>query len=86
MSDISAELQARCRAFVQREFERVGDSQPIAIDGNIVAAINKYRDETVNRGSLRADLCLVSMSSRLLRRFSRRFSGFTRIKRSVDND
>jgi DNA-binding NtrC family response regulator len=50
-----------CRAFVQREFERVGDSQPLAIDGNIVAAINKDRDETVNRGSLRADLCLVSM-------------------------
>ncbi len=44
------------RVLQQREFIRVGSTQPIAVDVRILAATNKEPEECVKRGTLREDL------------------------------
>ncbi|MGH7853950.1 MAG: sigma-54-dependent transcriptional regulator [Candidatus Binatia bacterium] len=57
VGDISAELQTKLLRFLQeREFERVGGTQPIRVDIKIIAATNKNLEEAVKRGSFREDL------------------------------
>ena len=57
VGDISSELQTKLLRFLQeREFERVGGTQPIRVDIKIIAATNKNLEEAVNRGAFRDDL------------------------------
>jgi len=57
VGDVSAELQTKLLRFLQeREFERVGGTQPIQVDVRIIAATNKNIEEAVQRGSFREDL------------------------------
>ena len=57
VGDISAELQTKLLRFLQeREFERVGGTQPIRVDIKIVAATNKNLEDAIKRGSFREDL------------------------------
>jgi DNA-binding NtrC family response regulator len=57
VGDISAELQTKLLRFLQeREFERVGGTQPIRVDIKIIAATNKNLEAAVEQGSFREDL------------------------------
>ena len=57
VGDISAELQSKLLRFLQeREFERVGGTQPIRVDIKIIAATNSNLEEAVKRGAFREDL------------------------------
>ena len=57
VSDLSAATQAKLlRVLQEREFTRVGGSQPIKVDVRIIAATNKQLDEMVRRGEFRDDL------------------------------
>jgi DNA-binding NtrC family response regulator len=57
VGDISQELQTKLLRFLQeREFERVGGTQAIAVDVRIIAATNRDLEETIKRGSFRKDL------------------------------
>ena len=57
VGDISAELQTKLLRFLQeREFERVGGTQPIRVDIKIIAATNSNLEEAVKRGAFREDL------------------------------
>jgi DNA-binding NtrC family response regulator len=57
VGDISPELQTKLLRFIQeREFERVGGTQPIRVDIKIIAATNKNLEDAVKRGSFREDL------------------------------
>jgi DNA-binding NtrC family response regulator len=57
VGDVSPELQTKLLRFLQeREFERVGGTQPIGVDIRIIAATNKDLEEAVKRGSFREDL------------------------------
>jgi DNA-binding NtrC family response regulator len=57
VGDISLELQTKLLRFLQeREFERVGGTQPIRVDIRIIAATNKNLEEAIQRGSFREDL------------------------------
>jgi DNA-binding NtrC family response regulator len=57
VGDISPELQTKLLRFLQeREFERVGGTQPIRVDIKIIAATNKNLEEAVQRGAFREDL------------------------------
>ena len=57
IGDISPELQSKLLRFLQeREFERVGGTQPIRVDIKIIAATNKNLDDAVKRGAFRDDL------------------------------
>jgi Nif-specific regulatory protein len=57
VGDISAELQTKLLRFLQeREFERVGGTQPIRVDIKIIAATNKNLEAAVKQGSFREDL------------------------------
>jgi len=57
IGDISPELQSKLLRFLQeREFERVGGTQPIRVDIKIIAATNKNLEDAVKRGSFRDDL------------------------------
>ena len=57
VGDISPELQTKLLRFLQeREFERVGGTQPIRVDIKIIAATNKNLEEAVKRGAFREDL------------------------------
>jgi DNA-binding NtrC family response regulator len=57
VGDISAELQTKLLRFLQeREFDRVGGTQPIAVDVKIIAATNKTLEEAVKQGAFREDL------------------------------
>jgi DNA-binding NtrC family response regulator len=57
VGDISPELQSKLLRFIQeREFERVGGTQPIQVDIKIIAATNKNLEDAVKRGSFRDDL------------------------------
>jgi len=57
IGDISADLQTKLLRFLQeREFERVGGTQPIRVDIKIIAATNKNLEDAIKRGSFREDL------------------------------
>lgn len=54
---MSASLQAKLlRALQEREFERIGGSQPIRVDVRVIAATNSDLDQMVDDGTFRKDL------------------------------
>jgi len=57
VGDISAELQTKLLRFLQeREFERVGGTQPIRVDVRIIAATNRDLSMAIKEGRFREDL------------------------------
>jgi formate hydrogenlyase transcriptional activator len=57
IGDIPAETQiALLRVLQEREFERVGGSQPISVDVRVVAATNRDLKAAVDAGTFRLDL------------------------------
>lgn len=57
IGDLSAVTQAKLlRVIQEREFTRIGGTQPIKVDVRIVAATNKNLDELVRKGQFREDL------------------------------
>jgi transcriptional regulator with PAS, ATPase and Fis domain len=57
VGDISAELQTKLLRFLQeREFERVGGTQPIYVDVRVIAATNRDLSSAIKEGRFRADL------------------------------
>ena len=57
IGELPLALQAKLlRVLQEREFERVGGTQPVKVDVRLVAATNKDLEEAVKNGSFRADL------------------------------
>jgi len=57
IGELSPELQVKLlRVIQERKFERVGGSEPIAVDIRILAATNRNLDEAVAAGTFREDL------------------------------
>jgi DNA-binding NtrC family response regulator len=57
VGDISAELQTKLLRFLQeREFERVGGTQPIPVDVRVIAATNRELSSAIEAGRFREDL------------------------------
>jgi two-component system, NtrC family, response regulator AtoC len=57
VGDISAELQTKLLRFLQeREFERVGGTQPIRVDIRVIAATNRELSSAIKEGRFREDL------------------------------
>ena len=57
VGDISAELQTKLLRFLQeREFERVGGTQPIHVDVRVIAATNRTLSSAIKAGRFREDL------------------------------
>ena len=57
VGDISAELQTKLLRFLQeREFERVGGTQPIPVDVRVIAATNRDLSSAIKEGRFREDL------------------------------
>lgn len=57
VSEISPELQPKLlRALQEREFERVGGTQPIQVDTRIIGTSNRDLERAVEEGKLREDL------------------------------
>jgi two-component system, NtrC family, response regulator AtoC len=57
VGDISAELQTKLLRFLQeREFERVGGTQPIQVDVQVIAATNRELSSSIKEGRFREDL------------------------------
>ena len=57
VGDISQELQTKLLRFLQeREFERVGGTEPIRVDVRIIAATNRNLEASVKEGHFREDL------------------------------
>jgi DNA-binding NtrC family response regulator len=57
VGDISPELQTKLLRFLQeREFERVGGTQPIHVDVRVIAATNRDLSSAIKEGRFREDL------------------------------
>ena len=57
VGDISSELQTKLLRFLQeREFERVGGTQPIHVDVRVIAATNRNLSSAIKEGRFREDL------------------------------
>jgi two-component system response regulator AtoC len=57
VGDISTELQTKLLRFLQeREFERVGGTQPIHVDVRVIAATNRDLGSAIKEGRFREDL------------------------------
>lgn len=57
VGDISAELQTKLLRFLQeREFERVGGTQPIHVDLRVIAATSRELSNAIKEGRFREDL------------------------------
>jgi DNA-binding NtrC family response regulator len=57
VGDIAPELQTKLLRFLQeREFERVGGTEPIAVNLRIIAATNRNLEQAVRNGAFREDL------------------------------
>lgn len=57
IGEIAPVLQLKLLGVIQdREFERVGDSQPVKVDTRIIAATNRMLKEEVQNGNFREDL------------------------------
>jgi transcriptional regulator with GAF, ATPase, and Fis domain len=57
VSEIPFVLQAKLlRVLQEREFERVGGTQPIQVDVRLIAATNRNLDEAIRAGTFRSDL------------------------------
>ena len=57
VGDISAELQTKLLRFLQeREFERVGGTQPIHVDVRVIAATSRDLSSAIKEGRFREDL------------------------------
>src|ERR1700680_3554246 len=57
IGDLSIEVQiALLRVLQEREFERVGSSQPLAVDVRVLVATNRELKSAVNAGTFRQDL------------------------------
>src|ERR671923_693625 len=57
VGDVSPDLQTKLLRFLQeREFERVGGTEPILVDVRIIAATNRDLEAAVKSGSFREDL------------------------------
>jgi len=57
VGDISAELQTKLLRFLQeREFERVGGTQPMTVDVRVIAATNRDLSSAIKEGRFREDL------------------------------
>jgi DNA-binding NtrC family response regulator len=57
VGDVSAELQTKLLRFLQeREFERVGGTQPIPVDVRVIAATNRDLTSAIKEGRFREDL------------------------------
>jgi two-component system, NtrC family, response regulator AtoC len=57
VGDVSAELQTKLLRFLQeREFERVGGTQPIHVDVRVIAATNRDLSSAIKEGQFREDL------------------------------
>lgn len=57
VSEINIELQSKLlRALQEREFERVGGTQTIAVDTRIIATSNRDLEQAVEKGTFRSDL------------------------------
>ena len=57
VGDISPELQTKLLRFLQeREFERVGGTQPIHVDVRVIAATNRDLSSAMKDGRFREDL------------------------------
>ena len=58
IGDLPAETQmALLRVLQEREFERIGSNQPIAVDVRVLAATNRDLPAAVVAGTFRQDLC-----------------------------
>ncbi|MFW6161448.1 MAG: sigma-54-dependent transcriptional regulator [Planctomycetota bacterium] len=57
IAEMSPALQAKfLRVIQEREFERVGGSEPILVDVRIIASTNRHLEEEVRQGNFREDL------------------------------
>jgi DNA-binding NtrC family response regulator len=57
IGDMSADLQTKLLRFLQeREFERVGGTQPISVDVRVIAATNRELASAMKEGRFREDL------------------------------
>jgi formate hydrogenlyase transcriptional activator len=57
IGELSPEVQiALLRVLQEREFERVGSSQPISVDVRVLAATNRHLEAAVRAGTFREDL------------------------------
>jgi DNA-binding NtrC family response regulator len=57
VGDISTEIQTKLLRFLQeREFERIGGTQPIRVDVRVIAATSRDLEEAIKEGRFRKDL------------------------------